>query len=171
MSPGDMGVYVDIAAKCLVYPGQPEGVMIGTGAPGTFTTEGEAVMREAKGVKYQTQSGSSCNPNSVVESNGRKDAIATGIPENDAVGKWIHKVESKGGKPSSTLGCIGLAPAEFCRLKEYWERNKGKVKIKICNGEKAKWSKVGSALYDFSRPFRGAVDEDKAQPQPQPGKQ
>jgi hypothetical protein len=74
---------------------------IGKNGP-NMTNGGQGKTHPAEGAKYQTTSGPGTTGYD-------KDAIATGIQGNDAVGKWIHKTRgcTQGGN-MATKGCIGV---------------------------------------------------------------
>lgn len=112
---------VDLQARCMCLPsGECFKIDIGKSGP-NMTTGGMGKTHEAKGAKYQTTGG----PGSTGYD---KDAIATGIQANDAVGKWIHKTRrcSQGGN-TATKGCIGVPCDVWPLVKKQMGQN-----ISIC---------------------------------------
>lgn len=137
-------------------PNVQQNMHLSLGKEGTYTTGGTGELHDANGAKYQTKKDGKCNSESKDE-----DAIATGIAENDAVGKWIHKVNSTPG--NGTRGCIGLLPKDFCLLKEEYTKKKG-LKIKVCNsghestGVSKWWNKFKYNVKSFNG---GKIDDSE----------
>jgi uncharacterized membrane protein YgcG len=120
----DAGVGVDLGQKCMcIGKSNCFKISIGKGGP-SMTTSGSAKMHEAKGDKYSTKQTTD------VMSDKDQDAIATGIPENDATGKWIHKTRSCGkGGQENTLGCIAVPCDHWKEIKDRKDAN-----LTICGG-------------------------------------
>lgn len=104
-------VTVDLNAKCMCVKGKCFLIDIGKNGP-SMTAGGGGQLGPAKGAKYQTKSG----PGTTSYDN---DAIAMGIPSNDAVGKWIHKTRgcSQGGR-NATKGCIAVPCDKWPEVKQ-----------------------------------------------------
>jgi hypothetical protein len=100
-------IRVDLQNRCMCLPGNKcFRVAIGTGGP-PMTTQGTGRLGRAQGARYQTKA-------FAVDSYDN-DAIAMGIPENDVVGKWIHKTaDCESPLTNQTAGCIGV-PCERWR--------------------------------------------------------
>jgi len=99
--------------------------LIDTGRGGPEQTQsGSANTHDAHGGSYQTYPG----PGSTSYDH---DAIATGLPANDTVGKWIHKTErcAPGGR-NATLGCIAVPCNKWPEVKQ----QKGK-RVFICGSQ------------------------------------
>lgn len=125
--PGTTGVSVDLAEQCMCLSGGEGCFEIGIGAQGpSQTSSGTGKMHEAQGEKYQTKMG--------VDTSTRydKDAIATGIPGNDSVGKWIHKPRNCApAKSYGTKGCIAVDCENWPLIKKEFQMGSS---ITICNG-------------------------------------
>lgn len=119
---GDGEVKVDLENKCMCLSDQ-HCFMISIGKDGPkMTTQGHGRLGPAKGKKYQTKSTSSTDYDN--------DAMDTGIPENTAVGKWIHKTSACGpGGGQETLGCVAVPCEKWKDVKE----EMGKT-LDICGG-------------------------------------
>lgn len=126
-------VTVDLQNKCMCIKGKCFLISIGKNGP-SMTTGGAGKLGEAKGAKYQTKPG----PGSTGYDN---DAIAMGIPSNDAVGKWIHKTRgcSPGGS-NATKGCIAVP----C---EHWPDVKKEMgePLMVCGGSGGSGSRGNSS--------------------------
>ena len=116
-------VTVDLAAECMCLgQGKCFKVAIGKDGP-TMTTSGNGTIGDANGAKYQTTQGPGTTGYD-------RDALAMGIPGNDAVGKWIHKTSGCGpGGGRQTLGCIAVPCDKWPDVKAM----KGKS-ISVCGG-------------------------------------
>jgi hypothetical protein len=106
-------VVVNLKEKCLCIRPSPAEIGLGS-APKCFliniglmgpdmTHSGIGKPHPANGAKYQTKPGAGNNEYD-------KDAIAMGISENDAVGKWIHKTRGCNdiGGRQATKGYIAV---------------------------------------------------------------
>lgn len=102
--PGAAKFFVNLQDRCMcLSSGECFKIDIGKSGP-SMTTSGIGKTHPAHGAKYQTIE---APPEGTVMYD--KDAIATGIPGNDSVGKWIHKTQgcAQGGN-TATKGCIAV---------------------------------------------------------------
>lgn len=129
---GNGAVQVDLEQKCMcINKDNCFKVNIGSEGP-SMTTQGHGKLGEAKGEKYHTL------PNA--SSGYDEDAIDTGIPENTAVGKWIHKTQGCGpGGNNATKGCIAVPCEHWKDVKEQMGKD-----LDVCGGN-APMSRGGSS--------------------------
>lgn len=127
----NVAVSVDLNSKCMCVKGNCFLINIGKNGP-SMTTGGSGQLKEAKGAKYQTKPG----PGSTSYDN---DAISTGIPGNDNVGKWIHKTQgcSPGGS-NATKGCIAVPCDKWPEVKQQMGQP-----LMICGGSSGPGSSGG----------------------------
>lgn len=118
----NVAVSVDLNSKCMCVKGNCFLIGIGKNGP-SMTTGGAGQLKEAKGAKYQTKPG----PGTTGYDN---DAISTGIPGNDNVGKWIHKTRGcSAGGTNSTKGCIAVPCDKWPEVKQQMGQS-----LMICGG-------------------------------------
>jgi hypothetical protein len=120
---GNGAVQVDLEQKCMcINKDNCFKVNIGNDGP-SMTTQGHGKLGKAEGAKYSTL------PNT--SSDYDKDAIDMGIPENTAVGKWIHKTQGCGpGGNNATLGCIAVPCEHWKDVKEQMGKD-----LDVCGGD------------------------------------
>lgn len=140
---GDGDVQVDLGSKCMCI-GKNNCFEVSIGQLGPkMTTQGHGKIGDAKGVIYNTTSGTS--------SSYDHDALDTGIPENTDVGKWIHKTSNCApGGTNSTLGCIAVPCEHWAEIKA----QKGKS-LDVCGGNAPLSRNSGG---DNSGGIRGSYD-------------
>ena len=119
---GNGSVQVDLESKCMcIEKDNCFLIQIGKNGP-KMTTQGHGKIGEAHGGKFQTKSTSSTSYDN--------DAMDMGIPENTAVGKWIHKSVNCGpGGTNSTLGCIGVPCEHWPEIKKEMGKD-----LDVCGG-------------------------------------
>lgn len=105
-------IEVNLQARCMCLKGgECFKIDIGKNGP-SMTTSGTGVLKGAAGAKFSTKKGAGTNSYD-------NDAISTGISQNDAVGKWIHKTQARTttGR-NSTKGCIGVPLDKWTLVKK-----------------------------------------------------
>lgn len=144
---GDGEVKVDLEAKCMCLSDEKcFQVSIGKDGP-KMTTQGHGRIGRAQGVKYQTKIFSSADYDN--------DALDTGIPENTAVGKWIHKTSNcSPGGGQETLGCIAVPCEHWKDVKEQF----GKT-LDVCGGNSPQ-SRSKSRPDPTKGPTDGVMDQN-----------
>lgn len=119
---------VNLQNRCMCVPldgGGRECFEIGIGRTGpSMTASGVGKIGEANGAKYQTKPGASTGYDN--------DALAMGIGDNDAVGKWIHKPKNCAPARSyRTKGCIAVDCDKWPLVKKQMGKQ-----IAVCGGAK-----------------------------------
>ncbi len=145
-------VRVDVSAKCMCIGFDCFKVSIGAGGPG-WTRNGTSRIGLTSGIfdRNSRGAGGIYETKSTTTNAYDNDALAMGIPSNDAVGKWFHKTAGC-VKPEryQTAGCVAVP----C---EKWAKLKSEIgsEVTICGGR-------GSGGL-FSRPPRpslsGIIDQ------------
>lgn len=116
---GTSGVKVDVSARCMCIDLECFPVSIGSGGPG-MTHNGTSRLGLTGGVldRNSRGAGGTYETKSITRNSYDNDAIAMGIPRNDAVGKWFHK-PANCLHPSryTTAGCIAVPCEQWANLK------------------------------------------------------
>lgn len=120
---GNAPVKIDVAGQCMCVGDKCFKVGIGhDGSMMTASGNGK-LTKTPPGEKYKTYE----NNDSPAD-----DAIAMGIPSNDAVGKWIHKpANCANAETYRTKGCIAVPCDVWTLVKDAYREGSD---LTVCNG-------------------------------------
>ncbi|MGH1468111.1 MAG: hypothetical protein ACRBBP_04410 [Bdellovibrionales bacterium] len=128
---GGTTIRVDVSARCMCIKDECFPVSIGSGGP-SWTHNGTSVLGPTGGIfdRNRRGAGGIYETKSTTTNSYDNDAIAMGIPGNDAVGKWFHK-PANCVHPSryATAGCVAVPCEHWANLKS----NVG-TEVTVCGG-------------------------------------